>query len=179
MTSSSSELRHRHRHQASSQSSVGETSSGLMHDSSSYSDAGPFPRKETFTELPVLQENGQPATETTEIPTKTTSSHEVLQRSGTASSSGSGSVISNCETPAGSSTTGNKTQAQVAKAEGKVRRIATRVTSGALMIALFLGLVYMGHLYICMLVALTELLLVRTFVFILFYFIIYLFLKFR
>jgi len=50
---------------------------------------------------------------------------------------------------------------EVAKDESKLKKILVRVSSGALMIALFLGCLYMGHVYICGLVALVELLLFR------------------
>jgi hypothetical protein len=114
----------------------------------------PYARKETVTELPVLQENGQPATETTQIPTKNSNMSSSLSSSGGNSSS---------DGDPGMRTHHQQQQLhQLAKAEGKVRKIAIRVTSGALMIGIFLGAMYMGHLYICLLVALTELALVSS-----------------
>jgi len=53
------------------------------------------------------------------------------------------------------------TLVQVRKDELRVRKILTRVTLGACMFAFFSGSVYMGHLYICGLVALIEILLFR------------------
>lgn len=148
-------------------------------------------RNETVTELPILQENGQPATERTEIPSSPREEEEVrssgvrltnfLQDAGAATTAGEpisrrttsafGSAIgtdSGMDTSVTSivdggsnGSSGNKSQSQVAKAEGKKRKILTRAVSGAMMIGTFLGLMYLGHLYICLLVALVELLLVR------------------
>jgi hypothetical protein len=89
----------------------------------------------SVTALPFLQANGQPATERTAIPMTRQASDST-------------------------SSTTTATTTTVAKSEGKVRKILTRAISGALMIGLFLGMMYMGHLYICLLVALVELLLV-------------------
>jgi phosphatidate cytidylyltransferase len=49
----------------------------------------------------------------------------------------------------------------VAKDENRTRKIVVRVLSGALMIGIFLSCLYMGHVYICFLVAFVELLLFR------------------
>lgn len=135
-------------------------------------------RNESVTELPALQENGERATERTEIPSprppksgaeggaaahlgafESDLSSDLYQReqSQAEQAEGDNSSSSNDKNEGK-----NKSQQQVAKAEGKKGKIVTRVVSGALMIALFLGLMYMGHLYICLLVAMVEILLVRT-----------------
>lgn len=51
--------------------------------------------------------------------------------------------------------------AAVKKDENRLRKVLVRVISGALMIGFFMGCLYMGHIYICALVALIELLLFR------------------
>lgn len=144
----------RQRHQATTQSSESTASGDEDYNSSTANRS----RNESVTELPVLQENGERATERTEIPSP---------RGFGSSTFGGGDSDVSSSTPltqpeGGDSTPGkgNRSQAQVAKAEGKKTKIVTRVVSGALMIAIFLGLVYMGHLYICLLVAMVELLLV-------------------
>ena len=53
------------------------------------------------------------------------------------------------------------TGAQVQKDESRTRKILSRVLGGAAMFGVFAGSVYMGHLYICALVALIEMLLFR------------------
>ena len=128
----------RQRHQATTQS----TSDRTQEDD-------PRHRRESLTELPVLEDDGQPATERTFIPTRSTSAF---------SDSGIDSSTASTET----ATEGhrNQSQSQVAKSEGKKRKIAIRVLSSVLMIGTFLGLMCLGHAYICILVALVELLLV-------------------
>lgn len=113
----------------------------------------------SVTELPVMQENGQPAMETTDTP-RIRSYH-------TSSSTDSSTMPATQDRPdtvnRNSSTASNSSTGQqesVAKAESKVKKIMTRAISGALIIGIFVGLVYMGHLYVCLLVALVELLLV-------------------
>lgn len=49
----------------------------------------------------------------------------------------------------------------VAKDESRLGKMMTRVVSGAGMIGVFCGCVYSGHLYVCMIVALSEFLLFR------------------
>ena len=109
------------------------------------------PRKLSLTELPVLQANGQPAMEQTEIPTPKT----LLKGDSSCMDDKSDRSYGSSRLP-----TGNQSQTQVAKSEGKKRKIAVRVVSSVLMIGTFLGLMYMGHVYICVLVALVEMLLV-------------------
>ena len=53
------------------------------------------------------------------------------------------------------------TGAQVAKDESQIRKFVVRVVSGSCMISFFGGCVYMGHIYVCMIVALCQLLLFR------------------
>jgi hypothetical protein len=115
----------------------------------------PRARGESLTELPVLQANGQPATERTSIPASSSKMNWSRSDSGIMDTSVNGTTTDN--------NNNNQTQSQVAKAEGKKRKIAVRVISSVLMIGTFLGLMYMGHAYICLLVALVELLLVRRF----------------
>ncbi|CAB9501589.1 Phosphatidate cytidylyltransferase 1 [Seminavis robusta] len=131
----------RQRHQSTSQSSKDEDVPAIPPRNNNSTDRRQ--RFESVTELPALQENGQPATERTEIPTY---SHAEEKPEDNSDDGVTGS---------------NKTQQQVAKSEGKKRKIAVRIISSVLMIAVFLGLMNMGHLYICILVALVELLLFR------------------
>ena len=56
---------------------------------------------------------------------------------------------------------GAMTVEEVARDESRARKIWVRVLSGGLMISVFAGCVYMGHLYVCMIVALSEFLLFR------------------
>lgn len=129
----------------------GQTSSMATSEATSDTDDGPLrPRKESLTELPVLQANGQPAMERTEIPSPKDGGGRGVVRMDSDMSNRSHPLLK-----------GNQTQAQVAKSEGKKRKIAIRVISSVLMIASFLGILYMGHLYICLLVALVEMLLFR------------------
>lgn len=136
----------RQRHQATSSSTQTQDQAG---ESNFEDGSAPPAREKSVTELPIFQENGQPATESTEIPASTDTTADNMNSD--ASMNESQHQISS----------GSKNQAQVAKAEGKIRKIATRSMSGALMIGLFLGLVYMGHLYVSALVAMVEVLLVR------------------
>jgi phosphatidate cytidylyltransferase len=53
------------------------------------------------------------------------------------------------------------TGTQVAKDESQIRKILVRFVSGSCMISFFGGCVYMGHIYVCMIVALCQLLLFR------------------
>ena len=138
----SSEIRFRH--QAKSQSTSDLTQEDL-----------PRSRGESLTELPVMQANGQPATEVTTIP----SNRGPLSHKDSGMDSSLHSMEGRGKNGSGS---GNQSQTQVAKAEGKKRKIAIRVISSVLMIGTFLGLTYMGHVYICLLVALVELLLVSS-----------------
>ena len=48
---------------------------------------------------------------------------------------------------------------EVKKAESKLKKILTRTFFGALMIGVFAGLIYAGHLYVCLLVLLIQVLL--------------------
>jgi hypothetical protein len=135
-----SELRQRHQATTTNQQSTSD-------------ERPPRQRLQSETELPVLQANGQPATERTQIPSP---SNVVTLTTMTMDPTMDSSSATATNQP-----TGNQTQSQVAKAEGKKRKIAIRVVSSVLMIGTFLGLMYMGHAYICWLIALVELLLVR------------------
>lgn len=53
------------------------------------------------------------------------------------------------------------TGAQVAKDESRLKKILIRTVSGAGMISVFFGCIYMGHLYVCFLIALLEVMLFR------------------
>ena len=53
------------------------------------------------------------------------------------------------------------TGTQVAKDESKTRKIMIRILSGAFLLGIFTGSIYMGHLYVCLLVAFVEILLFR------------------
>ena len=53
------------------------------------------------------------------------------------------------------------TGSQVAKDESKARKILVRVISGAGLLGFFSGCLYMGHVYVCLLVAVVEILLFR------------------
>ena len=107
-----------------------------------------------------MQENGQPAMETTDIPQS--------RRRQVDSTLSSGSVLEeeedtiNTSNANSTSASNNQSQQQVQKAESRLRKIVTRALSGAGLIGLFVGTTYAGHLYICLLVALVELLLVST-----------------
>lgn len=48
----------------------------------------------------------------------------------------------------------------ISKDESKLKKIAIRLTSGFSMVFVFLGFLYMGHVYICSLILLTEVVLV-------------------
>ena len=50
---------------------------------------------------------------------------------------------------------------QVAKDESKTRKIMIRILSGAFLLGVFTGSLFMGHLYVCLLVAFVEILLFR------------------
>ncbi len=94
--------------------------------------------RSSLTVLPWQQENGEQVTEETRIP------------AAESSDSREGIVIRRFSaTP-------------VAKDEGRKRKILVRILSGAMMIGIFLSCTYMGHLYVCGLVALVELLLVSS-----------------
>jgi len=183
-----SELRQRHQATSGQPSKSSDDSNNNNNNNENYS-LDSSNRTSSLTELPLLQENGERATENTGI----LSSNNNRKKNGNDSEDMDGSLMndsttrcfnvpntsSGCLTASedgggrgGTSTSGKNnnnnditSQVQVAKAEGKKRKIVTRVVSGALMIALFLGLVYMGHLYICLLVAMVELLLVSIFFF--------------
>ena len=49
-----------------------------------------------------------------------------------------------------------KNAQEVKKAESKLQKILTRTFFGALMIGVFVALIYAGHLYVCLLVALIQ-----------------------
>lgn len=90
--------------------------------------------RSSLTVLPWQKENGEQVTEETSIPSAESSDERSIPR------------------PLSSRA--------VAKDEGRKRKIMVRIISGALMIGIFLSCTYMGHLYVCGLVALVELLLV-------------------
>jgi phosphatidate cytidylyltransferase len=73
-------------------------------------------------------------------------------------SNGSGSLS---ETPVKQQSAGMMTGEQVNREESKSKRILMRVFFGACMFSVFCGSVYMGHVYICTLVAIIEMLLFR------------------
>ncbi|CAB9507749.1 Phosphatidate cytidylyltransferase 2 [Seminavis robusta] len=133
----SSEIRQRHQAASQSSSPPGSRSSSRGR------------RHESVTELPALQENGEPAMERTQMPLRARSSSDDGKMEDSSRHNATGDL------------TNAKAQQQVAKSEGKKRKIVVRIVSSLLMITTFLGLMYMGHVYICMLVALVELLLFR------------------
>lgn len=183
---STAEKQLRQRHQAKSQSSGGDED-GNANNGNNFANRS---RNESVTELPCFQENGERATERTEIPSPRNfndnndndhdnnatgaaavrfsrlDSSDAYPSSDRISSQAEGEEEDNDSDQAlqssnSNSNSKNKSQGQVAKAEGKKGKIVTRVVSGAAMIAFFLGMTYMGHTYICLLVAMVELLLFR------------------
>jgi len=163
MSSSSSEHRHQAAAQSSSDTFDGEDSSSSMNHNPQYTGNTNRSRNESITELPALQENGERATERTEIPSSPVVQLKPLGGTSDEDASGGGGGGEGAEDATSNTTSEQSSSAstQVAKAEGKKTKIVTRVVSGAMMIATFLGLMYMGHLYICLLIALVECMLVR------------------
>jgi phosphatidate cytidylyltransferase len=114
--------------------------------------------QQSYTELPVMENTtGKPQKDYTFIPSSLSSS----------SSSSSAPTAEETKEPAKTSGSGvvaprkAMSGAQVSKDESRAKKITTRVVSGAGMIAVFCGCVYMGPLYLCMIVALSEFLLFR------------------
>ena len=118
---------------------------------------------QSLTELPVVDElNGTPTMEITPIPTAERT-HETPKRKNLSSltSSSSDSLLQESPTPTKNEPRRAMTGAQVAKDESRTRKIIVRAVSGVGMIGVFTTCVYMGHLYVCMIVALCEFLLFR------------------
>ena len=65
----------------------------------------------------------------------------------------------------GATTRRAMTQKAVSKDESKLKKIAIRLISGISMVLVFLGFLYMGHVYICSLIFLTEVVLVSESIF--------------
>lgn len=107
---------------------------------------------ESVTELPMMDDSdGPPQYETTRIPTAE-KTKETPKKMGSWTSSSGGSL----EGP-----TKAMTGAQVAKDESRAQKITQRVVWSVIMISIFFSCVYMGHLYVCMIIALSEFFLFR------------------
>lgn len=106
---------------------------------------------ESVTQLPVMDlMSGEEMTERTPIPTADSTKELPKQKyavNPTLSSSSTSSIAMSGK--------------EVAKDESRARKMMTRVLSGAGMIGVFCTCVYSGHLYVCMIVALSEFLLFR------------------
>eukprot|EP00934_Nitzschia_sp_Nitz4_P004731 Nitzschia sp. Nitz4//scaffold209_size42451//29505//31061//NITZ4_007361-RA/size42451-processed-gene-0.36-mRNA-1//-1//CDS//3329541709//4721//frame0 len=111
------------------------------------------PLNQSVTKLPLVDSQGNSYNEFTDIPTADSTSERppIVPRS----SSRSGSISGEEE--------GNRamTAKQVAKDESRFKKMMTRVTSALAMISVFFACLYGGHLYVCMIVALAEIMLFR------------------
>jgi len=108
---------------------------------------------ESVTELPVVDTiSGNDTEEKTPIPTADSTKEMPKQKQ---------VIVSQQQRKRSSSSIGSLSGKEVAKDESRLRKMTTRVISGAGMIGVFCACVYSGHLYVCMIVALSEFLLFR------------------
>jgi hypothetical protein len=123
---------------------------------------------ESVTSLPVFMANGDPVTERTPLPTMPTltSPHgDPVDSTGTATYPSTEKTLQHHQFIDSPSSTSGPRKAmsadQVQQDESKLKKVMVRVVFGFCMFGVFSGSVYMGHLYICLLVAAIEMLLFR------------------
>ena len=124
---------------------------------------------ESVTELPWITREGDPAVEVTKIPqllqsptAELTGESPKKQENGSLTSSSS--ELDDSHGNSSSSRPGPRlamTGSEVAKDETRFQKFMVRVISGAALIAIFVVCVYLGHLYVCLIVALGQMLLFR------------------
>lgn len=120
--------------------------------------------QQSVTELPVMEESdGTPHLDFTPIPTAegTKETASLTSSSGSLSEVGDTTKTKTKNSLLSTNPRSAMTGDQVAKDETRGRKILVRVISGTGMISIFFLCIYLGHLYVCMLVALSEFLLFR------------------
>jgi phosphatidate cytidylyltransferase len=127
------------------------------------------PMHQSVTEIPVVAYDGQ-VREVTKIPTAQQTKEEGERRGKAATAPtttrllphpSTTSFIDTAETATTTAARKSLSGSQVAKDEQRSKKIMVRAVSGAGLIAVFSSCVYLGHVYVCGVVALSEFLLFR------------------